>query len=75
MKTPQKVQAGAIPDGWPGQNMALDGLSLLPAHFPKPLSPAPGYGVSLGIQLCPRKVHRLQQARLQRGFERLCSES
>ena len=28
-----------------------------------------------GIQLCPRKVHRLQQARLQRGFERLCSES
>ena len=47
MKTPQKVQAGAIPDEWPGQNMALDGLSLLPAHFPKPLSPAPGYGVSL----------------------------
>ena len=28
-----------------------------------------------GIQLCPRKVHRLQQARLQRGFESLCSES
>ena len=47
MKAPQKVQAGAIPDGWPGQNMALDGLSLLPAHFPKPFSPAPGGGVSL----------------------------
>ena len=47
MKTPQKVQAGAIPVGWPGQNMALDGTSLLPAHFPKPLSPAPGDGVSL----------------------------
>ena len=28
-----------------------------------------------GIQLCPSGDHRLQQARLQRGFERLCSES
>ena len=47
MKPPHKVQAGAIPVVWQGQNMALDGLSLLPVHFPKPLSPAPGDGVSL----------------------------
>ena len=51
MKAPQKVQAGAIPDGWPGQSMPWMDFPSSPDHLPQPSVLFWGWSEP-GLQLC-----------------------